>query len=87
MRKYVILNNMVVPILDDGRHVTDLLVGEYPPDESVDAEVIEEDNDDAQDSSESSDGEADYANTIVIGTTNTKLESESDSEHRNQKMK
>ena len=78
---------MAVSILDDGRHVTGLLAGENPPDESVEEEDIKEDNNDAQDSSESSDGKANCANTIVIGTTNTELESESDSEHKNQRMR
>ena len=55
-RKYVIFDNMAIPILDDGRHVIGLLAGKNPTDESVEEEDIEEDNDNAQDSSESSDG-------------------------------
>lgn len=59
-RKYMIFDNMVVLILDDGRHVTTVLVGENPPNESVEEEDIEEDNDHAQNTSSSFNGEADY---------------------------
>ena len=78
---------MDVPILDDGRHITGLLAGENTPHESVEEEDIDEDNDDAQDTSDSSDGEADYADTTILATANTELESESDSERSNQRMR
>ena len=86
-RKYMIFDYMVAPILDDGQHVTGLLAGENPPHESVEEKYIDEDNDDAQDTSNSSDGEVDYADMRIIATTNTELESESDSEHSNQSMR
>ena len=86
-RKYMIFDNMAAQVFDDGRHVTGLLAGENPPDENVEEEDIEEDNDDAQDTSDSSDGEADYADMLTIGTANTEVESESDSEDGNQRMR
>jgi len=86
-RKYMIFDNMDVPILDDGRHITGLLAGENTPYESVEEEDIDEDNDDAQDTSDSSDGEADYADTTILATANTELESESDSERNNQRLR
>jgi hypothetical protein len=86
-RKYMIFDNMAAPILDDGRHGTGLLAGENSPHESVEEENIDEDNDDAQDTSDSSDGEADYADITISATTNSQLESESDSEHSNQRMR
>lgn len=68
----MIFDNMDAPILDDERHVTGLLDGGNALEESVEEEDIKEDNDDSQNTSESSDGEATDANTIVIGTSNTK---------------
>lgn len=78
-RKYMIFDNMDAPILDDEGHVTGLLDDGNAPEESVVEEDIKEDNDDAQDTSESSDGEADYANTTYIGTSNIELEFKYDS--------
>ena len=45
----------------DRRHIIDLLAGENPPNESVEEEDIEEDNNDAQETSGSSYGVANYA--------------------------
>ena len=39
VRKYMIFDNMVAPILDDGRHETSLLAGENPPYESVEENI------------------------------------------------
>ena len=86
-RMYMIFDNIAASILDDGRHSVDLLAGENPPHESVEEEDIDEDNDDAQDTSDSLDGEADYADMTISVTINSQLESESDSEHSNQRMR
>lgn len=75
----MIFDNMDAPILDDEGHVTGLLDDGNAPEESVEEEDIKEDNDDAQDTSESSDGEADYVNTTYIGTSNIELEFKYDS--------
>ena len=82
----MIFDNMVAPILDDRRHVTGLLAGKNPPHESVEKNIYE-DNDDAQDTSDSSDGEADYVDMTIIATANTELESEFDFEHSNKRMR
>ena len=86
-RIYTIFDNIAAPILYDGRHIIDLFASKNPSNESVKDEDIEEDNDDAQETSGSLDGEADYADLIVIGIANTKLESKFGFEHINQRMR
>ena len=86
-RKYMIFDNMIAPILNDERHVIGLLAGENPPDESFGEEDINEDYDDAQDTSDFSYGKVNYASMLIITTANTELKSEYDSEHSNQRMR